>query len=67
MLVEERAKTAVALAFAVAGLAFASWISRLPAVRDALELDSGALGLLLLCLAAGAVVSLPLSGAVIAR
>ncbi|MBC7375559.1 MAG: MFS transporter, partial [Frankiales bacterium] len=47
--------------------AFASWISRLPAVRDALELDSGALGLLLLCLAAGAVVSLPLSGAVIAR
>ena len=31
----ERARRAVAAAFVVNGVAFASWISRLPAVRDA--------------------------------
>ena len=64
---DERARTAVAVAFVVNGLAFASWISRLPAVRDALALSPAQLGLLLLCLSGGAVVALPLSGPVIAR
>ena len=64
---DERARTAVAVAFVVNGLAFASWISRLPAVRDALALSPAQLGLLLLCLAGGAVVALPLSGPLIAR
>ena len=63
----ERARTAVAVAFVVNGLAFASWISRLPAVRDALSLSPAQLGLLLLCLSGGAVVALPLSGPAIAR
>ena len=63
----ERARTAVAAAFVVNGVAFASWISRLPAVRDALELSPSQLGLLLLCLSGGAIIALPLSGAVIAR
>ena len=64
---DERARTAVAVVFVVNGLAFASWISRLPAVRDALALSPAQLGLLLLCLSGGAVVALPLSGPVIAR
>ena len=41
----ERARVAVALVFALNGLAFASWVSRLPAVREALGLSNGQLGL----------------------
>jgi fucose permease len=57
-----RARAAVAVVFAVNGLAFASWLSRLPAVRDALALTPGQLGFLLLAMASGTVLSLPLSG-----
>ena len=64
---QERARTAVAITFVVAGLAFASWVSRLPAVRDDLALSPSGLGLLLLCMSGGAVVALPLSGPVVAR
>ncbi|WP_036334961.1 MFS transporter [Modestobacter caceresii] len=54
-------------AFIGAGFAFASWASRIPQVRDRLDLDPGALGLVLLALAAGSVVALPLSGVLIGR
>ena len=40
----ERARVAVAVAFVVNGFAFASWISRVPAARDALGLSSAELG-----------------------
>lgn len=63
----ERARVAVALVFALNGVAFASWISRLPAIRDALDLTSGQLGLLLLCLSTGSVLALPTSGAVVQK
>jgi MFS family permease len=49
------------------GLVFASWISRIPAVRDDLQLTSSALGLVLLAMSTGAVLALPLSGAVVVR
>lgn len=62
-----RARTAVAFAFAVNGLCFASWISRTPAVKDTLSLSPGQLGLLLLCLSGGACVALPLSGPAVHR
>lgn len=65
--VVERARVAVALVFVLNGLVFASWLSRLPAVRDALELSTGRLGLLLLCLSAGSVIGLPTSGPLVAR
>jgi fucose permease len=58
----ERARIAVGVAFGVSGLAFASWISRTPAIRDALDLSNAQFGLLLLCMSAGAVSALPLSG-----
>jgi predicted MFS family arabinose efflux permease len=54
-------------AFVGAGFAFASWAARIPQVRNRLELDSAALGLVLLAIAAGSVIALPLSGPVIAR
>jgi fucose permease len=65
--VVERARVAVALVFALNGLVFASWVSRLPAVREALGLSTGQLGLLLLCASVGSVLGLPTSGPLVAR
>ena len=48
--------------FAVAGVLLASWMSRVPDVKDMLELSPGQLGGLLLALAAGAVIGLPTAG-----
>ncbi|MEU2351049.1 MFS transporter [Modestobacter sp. NPDC049651] len=61
------ATRATYLAFAGAGFAFASWASRIPQVRDELELTPARLGLALLAIAAGSVVSLPLAGPLIHR
>jgi fucose permease len=63
----ERAKVAVSVVFVVNGLAFASWVARVPAVRDTLGLSPGRVGLLLLAVSAGTVVALPLSGLVVGR
>ena len=61
------AVTATYAAFIGSGFAFASWASRIPQVRTRLDLSSAELGLVLLAIAAGSVVSLPLSGPLIAR
>ena len=58
---------AVFVAFFASGFAFASWASRIPQVRDALGLDPGALGLVLLALAVGSVIALPVAGVVVTR
>jgi fucose permease len=62
-----RATGAVATVFILSGFAFASWASRIPQVRDALGLSPRSLGLVLLAIAAGSVISMPLSGLVVAR
>jgi predicted MFS family arabinose efflux permease len=62
-----RARTAVAIAFAANGVAFAAFISRTPAIRDTLGLSTGRLGMLLLCASGGAVAGLPLSGPIVHR
>src|SRR3954466_8988689 len=62
-----RATRATYLAFMASGFAFASWASRIPQVRDRLHLSPSQLGLVLLALAVGSVLALPLSGPVIAR
>ena len=61
------ATRATYIAFIGSGFAFASWASRIPQVRTRLDLDPAALGLVLLAIAAGSVVALPLAGPVIAR
>ena len=61
------ARNAVGVVFALNGLCFATWVSRIPEVRADLGLTNGQLGLLLLCLAAGSVLSLPTTGAFINR
>lgn len=62
-----RARNAVALSFALNGLLFATLVSRVPAVREHLDLSNGGLGLLLLAIAAGSVLTLPTAGALIGR
>jgi MFS family permease len=54
-------------AFLGSGFAGASWASRIPQVRAHLHLTPASLGLLLLAIAAGSVVTLPLSGVVVHR
>jgi fucose permease len=62
-----RARRAVAASFAMSGVAVASFLSRVPGVRDALGLSSAQLGLLLLCLSGGSMVGLPVSGPIVHR
>src|SRR3954447_9385054 len=60
-----RATRAVSAVFILSGFLFASWASRIPQVRDALELSPRSLGLVLLGAALGSVISLPLAGLVV--
>jgi MFS family permease len=61
------ARRAVAVVFVLNGFCFASWVSRIPDVREGFDLSNGALGLLLLVIAAGSVAALPTAGALIGR
>lgn len=60
-----RATRAVYAVFILSGFAFASWASRIPSIRDALELTPRTLGLVLLAIAVGSVISMPLAGVVV--
>lgn len=61
------ATTATYVAFIGSGFAFASWAARIPQMRDRLELDPAALGMVLLAVAVGSLLALPLSGLVVTR
>jgi MFS family permease len=61
------ATRATYIAFIGAGFAFASWASRIPQVRDRLHLSPADLGLVLLAIAAGSLVALPLAGSIVHR
>ena len=50
--------------FGMGGFALASWMSRVPDVREALGLTPGELGILLLAISAGSLIGLPLAGRV---
>ncbi|GEK22110.1 MFS transporter [Cellulomonas xylanilytica] len=53
--------------FALAGIAFSSWLARIPAVRDLLDLSTSELGLLLLVGSVGALLTVTVSGVVVQR
>ncbi|WP_333774247.1 MFS transporter [Streptomyces sp. IBSBF 3136] len=55
-----RAKWAIACLFCFLGLQYATWASRLPALKARLDLGAGELGLLLMACGAGAAASFPL-------
>jgi len=63
----DRARIAVGFTFATNGLAYAGWLARAPAVRDGLELSAAGFGLLLLCLSAAAIATIPLAGPLVQR
>ena len=63
----EQARNAVATLFITVGVLFASWAARLPAIQEQLDVTAGELGLTLLSLSVGSVLTLPLAGAVVQR
>jgi MFS family permease len=61
------ARNAVMATFFLNGFAFATWASRIPSVRHALDLGPARLGLLLLAVSIGSVLALPTSGGTVQR
>ena len=61
------AARATSVAFIGSGFAFASWAARIPQVRDRLELSPAQLGLVLLAIATGSLIALPLAGTIVQR
>ena len=62
-----RAVRSTYIAFMGTGFAFSSWASRVPQVRDHFHLTPSTLGVVLLAISAGSVLSLPVSGTIIAQ
>jgi predicted MFS family arabinose efflux permease len=63
----QRATRSVYLIFGLTGVFAATMVARVPQIRDTLHLQPGALGILLLMVAVGSVISLPLAGTVVHR
>ena len=61
------ARIGTSLMFFLHGLIVSTWISRIPAVQTQLGLTAGQLGLALLGTAAGAMISMPMTGAFVTR
>ena len=57
-----KARWGVGSLFFLNGVLFASWVARIPLVQQQLGLSHAVLGAALLCVAAGAVISMPLAG-----
>jgi MFS family permease len=64
---ERRLRISVALVFAVHGAANGSFATRIPWIRDRLDLGPGQLGLALLVPAIGALLAMPVTGALVHR
>ena len=60
-------RIAVSSFFFLAGICFASWASRIPDIQARLQLNSAALGGVLLCLPVGLLTSLPIAGFLVAK
>jgi hypothetical protein len=60
-------RNALMAAYLASGLLISALVSRLPAVRDALQLDHASVGLLLLCMSAGSFLSVAVSGQLVLR
>jgi fucose permease len=60
-------RNAIFVMFALSGLSIATWVSRLPAIRDALGLTTGNVGVLIFGMSAGSIVGLLLSAWLLGR
>ncbi|MFI1730152.1 MFS transporter [Streptomyces acidicola] len=63
----ERARIALSVVFFVNGALFGNWVLRIPAVKDHVDAGTGPLGLALLGIAVGALLSKQVSGQLVAR
>ena len=61
------ARNAVLATFFLNGFVFATWASRIPSIRQSLDLGPGQLGLLLFAVSLGSVIALPTSGGTVQR
>lgn len=67
---ERSARTAAimtAAVFATNGAMFGNWVTRIPAVRDGVHASASELGLVLLCIGGGSLVSMPTTGFLVRR
>jgi len=62
-----RSRRAVAVFFFINGAAIASWVPHIPDLKSRLGIGDGGLGLILLGMAVGAVIALPISGWLVGR
>lgn len=60
-------RNAIFVIFALSGLSIATWVARIPAIRDNLELTTGAVGLLILGMSIGSILGLVASQHLLAR
>ena len=65
--VVRRARLVVAAVFFLNGAVLASWVPHIPVVKQRLAVGDGILGLVLLCMAAGALCALSVAGWLVAR
>lgn len=62
-----REQISTRVAFFIAGFGISAWAPLVPYAKDRLGVDAGELGLLLLCLGAGAIIMMPFAGVLAAR
>jgi len=62
-----RIRLAVSLFYFGQGIAFASWASRIPDIKHALNLSDGKLGSILLALPLGQLITMPISGRLVTK
>lgn len=62
-----RARTAIAVMFFINGTVFATWVSRIPGIKETRGLSPSRLGLALLAIGIGTVASLPLTSYLVGR
>ncbi len=62
-----RAALATATVFSLSGGLAASWVSRLPTLRDHLHTDTAALGFALLCVGLGSILAMPMTAPLCTR
>ncbi len=63
----QRARWATLGAFFIQGAVFATWVSRIPVVQDRLHLSNSTLGMALLAISAAGMISMPVTGQIVAR
>ncbi|WP_326553648.1 MFS transporter [Micromonospora sp. NBC_01813] len=63
----QRRRAALFTAFFVTGLCMATWVSRTPAIRDAIDASTAQMGLIIAGLSVGSMVGISVTGTLVAR